>query len=87
MYYLPRITSVLSWPSLIILLMHAFDDEGQPTELLVGASWFQLAKIEDGRFFVGPGLCEYLTLAHSRVTIWDEVKFRYKGLRTLVKDA
>jgi hypothetical protein len=84
--YLTWVTRALSSPSLIVLLLHA---SGGPTEMMVGHTWRELAKIEDGRLLAGPALGEngYVTLVASGGTIWDGAETRYEGWRGLVKAA
>jgi hypothetical protein len=80
------ITCILSSPSLIILLLHAFEDD-QPTDLY-GDKWCELSKIGDERLLAGPALHEddYISLVKSGVTIWDDAESKYKDWRTLVEE-
>lgn len=86
---MPRILRVLSWPSLVVLLLHAFDRNHKPAKLLIGASWRALANIEDDRLLVGRGICRnfYVGLIDVEGTMWDDAKTRFKDWRLLVMDA
>jgi hypothetical protein len=83
--YIPRITSLLSLPSIVVILLHAFND-GKPTCRLIGATWRNLSQMEDQRLFAGPGLREddNIALVRTGGTIWDDADVKYKHWRRRV---
>jgi hypothetical protein len=87
--YVPWVIRVLSSPSLVILLLLAFNGWGKPMDVLVGERWNSLAKIDDERLLVGPGLSwrDHVSLVDAGATIWDDAEIKYRGWRRQVQEA